>query len=179
MRTQSVAMSAVGNSQWIPVDNTKAAFGVGIGVMLTPAASLTFTVQHTHDDPFLVKTGAILTRSTTTVTVNYPNHLMSVGDSVTVTGANIAAGDQFDGYQTIAAITDANNFTFTVTNTGSTTAQSQARITTMRARPNATLAAATASGDTNYAYPIRAVRLNVSVYASGTATMEINQGGKT
>ena len=43
--------------------------------------------------------------------------------------------------------------------------------------PNATLAAQTANGDGNYAFPVTAIRLNVTSYTSGTATLTIIQAG--
>ena len=43
--------------------------------------------------------------------------------------------------------------------------------------PHASLAAKTASSDGNYAYPITALRLNVTVWAGGTATMTVIQAG--
>ena len=43
--------------------------------------------------------------------------------------------------------------------------------------PHATLAAKTASSDGNYAFPITALRLNVTVWAGGTATMTVVQAG--
>lgn len=41
---------------------------------------------------------------------------------------------------------------------------------------NATLAAATTNQSGNYAFPVRAVRLNVTAWTSGTATMTVIQG---
>jgi hypothetical protein len=41
---------------------------------------------------------------------------------------------------------------------------------------HSTLAAKTANADGNYAFPIRAVRINVTAYTSGTATLTILQG---
>lgn len=41
---------------------------------------------------------------------------------------------------------------------------------------HATLVSKTASGDGNYAFPVRAIRLNVTAYTSGTATLTILQG---
>lgn len=41
---------------------------------------------------------------------------------------------------------------------------------------HSTLTAKTANADGNYAFPIRAVRLNVTAYTSGTATLTILQG---
>ncbi len=42
---------------------------------------------------------------------------------------------------------------------------------------HATMAAKTASSDGNYAFPVRATRLNVTAYTSGTATFKIVQAG--
>jgi hypothetical protein len=42
--------------------------------------------------------------------------------------------------------------------------------------PNATLAAATTSQSGNYAFPITAIRLNVTAWTSGTVTMTVLQG---
>jgi hypothetical protein len=43
--------------------------------------------------------------------------------------------------------------------------------------PNTGLSAKTASSDGNYAYPVRAVRLTITAYTSGTATMTLLQAG--
>ena len=42
---------------------------------------------------------------------------------------------------------------------------------------NAVLVAKTTSSDGNYAYPVTAIRLNVTIWASGTATMTVIQAG--
>jgi hypothetical protein len=42
---------------------------------------------------------------------------------------------------------------------------------------HATLTAKTTSSDGNYAYPVTAVRLNVTAYTSGSATMTVIQAG--
>lgn len=44
---------------------------------------------------------------------------------------------------------------------------------------HATLAAKIASSDGNYAFPVSAIRLNVTPYTSGTATMNVLQAGIT
>lgn len=43
--------------------------------------------------------------------------------------------------------------------------------------PNTGLSAKTASTDGNYSFPVSAIRLRVSVYASGTATLNVLQAG--
>jgi len=42
---------------------------------------------------------------------------------------------------------------------------------------HASLATKTTSSDGNYAYPVRAVRINVSTYASGSVTFTVIQSG--
>lgn len=80
-------------------------FNVGLGVVLSPGATLTYTVEHTFDDVF-------------------------------ASGFNPATATWF---------------------------------------PNATLTAQTTSKDSNYAYPVTAVRLNVTAWTSGTATITVIQ----
>lgn len=42
--------------------------------------------------------------------------------------------------------------------------------------PNATVASATTNASGNYAFPVTAVRLNVTAYTSGTAVLTVLQG---
>jgi hypothetical protein len=42
---------------------------------------------------------------------------------------------------------------------------------------HATLAAKTTSSDGNYAYPVTAIRLNITLYTSGSAAMTVIQAG--
>ncbi len=44
--------------------------------------------------------------------------------------------------------------------------------------PHATVAGETTNQDGNYAYPVRAIRLTVSAYTDGSATLTILQGRK-
>jgi hypothetical protein len=44
---------------------------------------------------------------------------------------------------------------------------------------HASLVSKTASADGNYAFPVSAIRLNVTVYTSGTATLNVLQAGIT
>jgi hypothetical protein len=43
--------------------------------------------------------------------------------------------------------------------------------------PNASINAATTNLDGNYAFPVTAIRLNVTAYTSGTATLTVIQSG--
>lgn len=107
MRPSTKTLSAVGASEPIPLDHYRGPFNVGVGVVLSAGATLTYTVEHTFDDVFA------------------PDF-------------NPATAAWF---------------------------------------PNAGLSARTASLDGNYAFPVMAVRLRISAYTSGSATMTVLQAG--
>lgn len=107
MRRITVTVGSQDVSQPIPMDQRNDPFNVGIGVVLSAGANLTYTVQHTFDDVFS------------------PSF-------------NAATATWF---------------------------------------PNSSLAAKSASSDGNYAFPVTAIRLNVTAYTSGTATMTVIQAG--
>lgn len=109
MRPVRVTVSSATASAPIPMDQYLNPFNVGLGVVLSPGASLTYTVQHTFDDVF----------------------------SETF---NPATATWF---------------------------------------PHATLAAQTASSSGNYAFAVSAIRLNVTAFTSGSATLNVLQSGAT
>jgi len=107
MRPTRVTVGAEGASAPIPLDHYRDPFNVGVAVVLSSGASLTYSVEHTFDDVFAK---------------------------------------------------DFNPSTATwFTNSG--------------------LGAKTASLDGNYAFPVTAVRLNVTSYTGGDATMTVIQAG--
>lgn len=164
---QTRTLSAAGNSTWVGVNNRAYVLGIGIGCSVSSAASLTYSVQHTFDDLALVVPCSI-TRTTTTATVTLANHGLSVGDDIIVSNA----GAPLDGEFSVAAVTDANTFTYAVANSGVTKAKYTAGIVTLRVFPHSTLVLQTARADGNYEFPPSAFRLNVSVYSSGSVTMK-------
>jgi len=91
----------------IPLDTYADPFNVGLAVVMSAGASLTYTVQHTFDDVFA-----------------------KTFDPATATWFS-----------------------------------------------HATLVTKTASSDGNYAFPVTATRLNVTIWASGTATLTVIQAG--
>jgi hypothetical protein len=50
MRPIRVTVGAVASSAPIPLDHYRGPFNVGIGVVLSSGANLTYTVEHTFDD---------------------------------------------------------------------------------------------------------------------------------
>jgi len=107
MRPIRVTVGSQTASATIPLDTYADPFNVGLAVVLSAGASLTYTVQHTFDDV-------------------YANDF------------NPATATWF---------------------------------------PNAALTDKIASSDGNYAYPITATRLNVTIWTSGTATLTVVQAG--
>lgn len=171
MRPTTITMGAAGTSAWTPIDYRQNTFGIGIGCTITSGASLTYKIQHTFDSPYdLVPfTG---TRSTTTATATIPDHRLSVGDTLLIVGADAP----FDGRYLVASVVNANNVTYTVANSGATVTAPGSTINLTRAFDNAVITGQTGNKDSNYAFPPRAIRLNVTSYASGKVTATIIQG---
>lgn len=69
------------------------------------------------------------------------------------------------------------NLTYTVEHTFEDVFASGWDPATARWYPHSSLSAKTASSDGNYAYPVSAIRLNVTAYTSGTANMNLLQAG--
>ena len=75
------------------------------------------------------------------------------------------------------ALSSGANLTYTVQHTFDDVQSESFNPATATWYPHATLAAKTASSDGNYAFPVTALRLNVTIWASGTATMTVVQAG--
>lgn len=101
MRPQTVTVSGVGTSAWIPLNTKQTPFNVGFGCVITGTA--TYTVQHTFDD--------------------------------VLAGATATAFD------------------------------------------NSSVAAETTNMDGNYAFPVSAIRLNVTA-STGSVTLTVLQGSR-
>lgn len=99
----SVTVDSATSSKWVPLDYRQAPFSVGLGVVLSAGASLTYSVEHTFQD------------------IQDPD-------------------------------------------------------VTPIAFENSGLQAKTANDDGNYAFPVKAVRLTITSYTSGNATLYISQG---
>jgi len=175
MRPHTERLSAVGFSPWIPLNWRSSSFGIGLGVKLSSGASLTCAVQHTFDElqpPVKDFSGS---RTTTVATITRVNHGLSVGDSAII--QNAAA--PFSGAFAVASVVDADNFTYTVANSGATAFGRGAALGIFsRIFEHDTLTALVASADGNYAFPPIACRLSVSVYASGFVDLTVISGGE-
>lgn len=174
MRPISTTLGAAGASSWLRINSKQIPFDLSFRVTLSSGAAMTYQVQHTFDDPEK-RQNCSLARTTTTATLTLADHGSSVGDSVTVTGAEAP----FDGTYAVATVVDANNVTYTVANSGATAAATDvARVTVFRVAAHATVTGKTASDDgSQYTAPVQAIRLNITAYTSGKATLTALQGG--
>ena len=182
MQQTQVTVGSATTSAWIPLNTKKPYFGTALFVGLTGTVNLTYSVQHAvptntngqlhpvsgNDAGVLTK----LTRSTTTATLIWPDHGMTTSDSLVVQGA----GGTMDGTYTVASVVDADTLTYTVTNSGATTAKDGFQVMLLKVFNHDTLAAKTTADDGNYAFPVPFCRLNVTAYTSGKATLVVVSG---
>jgi hypothetical protein len=176
MRTTSqISQAAVGVTPWVPIDNSLLGFGLNIGCYVSSGASLTYKAQYTHDDLNRFQVCSI-TRAATVATLKLTAHgFTGTTDSVIVRGT----GDSnLDGTYPVATIVDANTITYTVANSGATVAKGTAECVVVRVFDHATITAKTANFDGTITVPVTAVRLNLTIWTSGTVTMLLNMGRK-
>jgi hypothetical protein len=177
---QTVTPTAAGGAfgPWIPLDYLQRPFNVGLFVSLSQDASgITYSVEYSPDNPNAGKSVAnpvaSLSRTTTTATLTFTNpHGLVTGDSVTV----VNSGDpNLDGTYTAAA-TSTTALTYTVANTGAAAGSPYTQAVPMRVFPHATLVALLVRAAGNFAFPCWAVRLHITAWTAGSATLEVNQG---
>ena len=117
MRPKKQTLDSQGNANWLPVDYRSNDFGIGIGVNLSDSGSLTYSIQHSFDNPH-DDIDCVITRSGTTATATFKEpHGKAVGDSITVTHNR---EDNLKGTFDIASVPSDATLTYTVAATGST-----------------------------------------------------------
>lgn len=172
MRPVTLQQAALGFTQWIPTNRLQWYTNVGIAVSISSGASLTYTVQYTMDDFSQKYQNFTISRTTTVATVTQTNHGLSVGDWISVTNAPVP----LQGFFEVASVVDANNFTYTVSNSGAVAALGTSVLQKARVFSHATLAAQIASAAGTMFFPVMAIRLKNTVYASGFADIVLLQG---
>jgi hypothetical protein len=170
MQSATVTVSAAGNSPWVAINYLQRKFGVSLFCSPSSGAVLTYKVQHSVSGISTHRSVA-WTRSTTTVTVTDTGHNLSAGDSLNVKDTGNTA---IEGFFDVASVVDANTYTYTVANTGTTSGTGV--VASGRVFPHSVITAATTRTDGNYAFPVRLVRLVVTSYTSGSVTMTVLQG---
>lgn len=173
MRPKRQTLSALGSTDWIRVSHLTGAFAVGIGVNLSNGAVLTYSVQHTFDSPTLFIDMSIA-RVTTVATATFDdNHGKAIGDSIVVENSGDA---NLDGTFAIASVPTTTTLTYTVADAGAASASAKAALFSVF--NNDGLADQTASDDGNYAFPPSMIRLAITAYTGGSATVNFIFGAR-
>ena len=167
-----VTVGSATRSAWVPLDTSETPFNVTIGCVCSSNKNFTYSVEYSHDYPFDAAP-CTLSRSTTTATLGLTDHGLTTSDSILVTGTGSTS---LDGTFQVAGVTNQNVITYTVVDAGITTSLS-AKVAVMRVFTHATLVSKTANADGNLAFPVQAVRLNVTPWAAGYVTMIVMQSG--
>jgi hypothetical protein len=177
MRSTLTPVGATGPGQWFPIDTVQSGFGVGYFCSVQQGSNLTYKIQHGFYDPAVDQMSVIsIMRVTTTATLTFPIVVTpKVGDVVVIIGA----GAPFDGTYDIASVIDASNITYTVLNSGLTTANAGAQALIIRTEDDPYTVNQTSSKSGNIAFPTNAIRLNVTAYTSGAVSLTVNQGIST
>ncbi len=185
MRPIRETVSAVGNSQWVPINYLQRAIQIGLAVVpWSTATGLTCVVQETLDD---ISASNIVTiaRVTTTATVTDTGplglgHGLSTGDSVIIKGSGstnldspLAANGNGDLGVTVT-VTSATQYTYTVANSGPTAATAKA--TQLRVATVTGFTAVSTRTVGNIGFPVTAVRLAVSALTAGAVDLLVLQG---
>lgn len=180
MRPTKVSVAAVGNTPWVLLDYLQLAYNVGLAVTFQSGSSLTVGVQFSLDGPDNQRSVAA-SQSTTTITVTDTGsdgngHGLSVGDDVVLTQTGVA---NMDGEYAVASVVDATHYTLTSGTSQTATATINAKVQSYTVFNHATLTTLTARAAGVVSFPVRAVRLNCSLFTSGRAWMEVIQGDPT
>lgn len=169
---------AIGFGPPIPVDYRSVPLAIGIIGIPSSNATLTWGIQHTLDDPgpdgaFPVSYSQVANTITVTDTRQFngvTGHGLSVADSVYLNGIS---GTPDGPYQVASVVSQT---VYTVTSVVSQSAAGTAAAHNFRWDNHVSLVALTGRQDGNYAFPIRAVRLNISAYTAGYVDIIILQG---
>lgn len=175
MVPKTVTLSSATFSAWIPLNwrGMAGIYAVGLGVKLSSGASLTYSVQHTFDNPWTSSIDWSASRTTTTGTITKIAHKLSISDWV-----QFDAAAPFNAAYAVASISDADTFTVTVANSGATTTVwGNSQIHTARVFNHQNLVSKTSSDFDNYAFPARACRLIITAYTSGSAELTVVEAG--
>lgn len=183
MRPTRLIAAAAGPTAWIPLDYVHPTFGIGYYCSVQQSASLTYKIQHGWLDLARDSQGngevqdPRITRSTTTATLTFRTAMSpKVGDSMRITGSDVAADTMYGTYD-VATVTNSTTVTYTVVNTGVTANVPGTRVQYIRVQDDPVNTGLTASAEGNLAFPCYAMRLYVTGYVSGAVALIVNQGG--
>ena len=180
MRQQVITQDAAGTSEWLPVDNRRHGndFNASLAVTLETASTLTYDVDLTYDRNSVVRWQKVtLSRTTTTVTATLVDHGLITGDNVEIFDSNYTnhnSEPNFEGRFDVTVV-DKDTFTYTVADTGQTSGI--ARLVSFRVVKHPTLQGDTTAQVGIQNEPVSAIRLNVTAFTAGSATLTVLQQG--
>jgi len=181
MKTTQQSLSAVGKAPWLNVDYYQTPPAVTLAGFISSGAVLTWAVQYTCDPLGSEAQRPVgISQTTTVITVTDVGtpqmgngHGLSVGDYVNIFGTGVAG---VDGEYSVTTVVSATQYTVT-SGTSQSVTNSSGSVISARVFTHATLTGQTVRQTGNFAFPVRACRLQVTAYTSGVATLEIIQGG--
>lgn len=166
---------AQGSTRWLfqQAGESSLKFVVSIAVTLNSTANLTYDVELTKDRNTRDRWQKIsVARATTTATVTLVDHGLAVGDNVQV----FNTGDSnLDGSFDVATVTDDDTFTYTVEDTGATSAEGQ--LISFRVIKHPTLQGLTTAQAGVQRSPVSGIRLKVTNFTVGRADITTLQQG--
>jgi hypothetical protein len=173
MRFTTTPLGATGPGDWQVIDTEQTAFGVGYFVAVQQGSTLTFKIEHGWSVlPTDEQQYSSITRSTTTATLKVPSALtVKVADSIIVKGA----GAPFDGTFQVASVTNQNTITYTVANSGATTAITGGFVRLIRTIDDPVVVSKSSSTEGNLAFPCSHIRLNLTAWSAGAAVLTLLQ----
>lgn len=175
MRSRMTPLGATGPGPWFPLDTIQSGFGVGYFCNVQESSTLTYKIEHGFYDESRDRYACRITRSTTTATLTWNDATAmtpKIGDSIVVTGA----GAPLDGTFQVAGVTSASVVTYTVANSGATVSAAGSMALIIHTEDDPIVVSKTASTSGNIAFPVNAIRLNVTAFTSGAVSLTVNQG---
>ncbi len=180
MRQQVVTRNEAGTTKWLQVDNRRhgTEFNTSLAVTFDTDGNLTYDVDLTYDRFDQNRYQKVtLARVTTTATATLVGHGLVTGDNVEIFDTNYTNHDSetnFEGSFDVTVV-DKDTFTYTVANTGATSAIGRA--ITFRVVKHPTLQGDTSAQVGIQNEPVSAVRLNITAFTAGSATLTVLQQG--
>jgi hypothetical protein len=175
MQSPRLVLSAAGASPWIPTNRLQSTFQIGFAVFLTAGATLTYSVQHTFDPMSQDFRPVSIARSAAVATVTEAGHTLRIGDNIIVVDRDSPVFTTGASGAEITAV-GASTYQYAVPSSGATASGQNAKLQSFRVLNHSAVVAATADADGNYDFPVTAVRLIITSYTSGSATLILNQG---
>jgi hypothetical protein len=173
----TIALAAAGFSAWARVDFQARPFVEGLFASLSQDASgITYSVEHTPDNPDLFVPCTISVSGTTATLGFATNHGLVANDSVIINNSQGQLASGYDGTYAVASTPSDSTLTVTVATGGPASAALTSRASLCRVFADATLAAKTARAYAANTVPVLATRLHNTAWTAGTTYLEIVQG---